>query len=744
MGRTVGLDSRIDKAALHAHHRILRVTLLCLVCLGINMLGTLITSGIEFPLYLDCIGTVIASVLSGTLPGVAVGFFTNIVKFAMGEYTSLYYGSISTIIALVSSYYARKGYFRSFLKSILVIISLAAVGGILGSLLTWFIYGFASTGVSADFAAAIHTATSLPAFVCQITADFIIDLVDKAITVIAAVFTVRLLPLNIEEKLRYEGWQQTPLSKEMKLLATRTKNRRVSVRTKILLLITVASLLIGLVATTIGYVLFRTSTIDDHKKLGEGVAWLAANVVDPELVDDYLEQGEEVPGYGEVRDILYGIRESSPDILYVYVYQIKEDGCHVVFDLDTDDVAGSPPGDIIEFDESFMDAVPALLNGETIEPRITNDTYGWLLTVYEPVYDDAGNCVCYACADISMNELIEGSYSFLAKELSLFLGFYIFVLAVGIWLAEYNIIFPVNSMSHAAGTFAYNTEQAREESVDSIRELNIHTGDEIENLYKAFTKTTEESMQYVADIQNKSDTISKMQEGLIIVLADVVEGRDSCTGDHIKKTAAYTGIILEQMRREGRYPDIITDKFISDVVQAAPLHDIGKIQISDLILNKPGRLTDEEFEIMKTHAAVGGELIRQAMKTVPDSDYLSEAVNIAHHHHEKWNGKGYPDGLKGEEIPLSARVMAVADVFDALVSARVYKPAFSFEKAMEIISKDSGEHFDPAVAEAFIHASDEVRRTAEMHGDGNDDLTVGDESVPSAEEVSGAKSNKDS
>jgi HD-GYP domain-containing protein (c-di-GMP phosphodiesterase class II) len=134
-----------------------------------------------------------------------------------------------------------------------------------------------------------------------------------------------------------------------------------------------------------------------------------------------------------------------------------------------------------------------------------------------------------------------------------------------------------------------------------------------------------------------------------------------------------------------------------------------------MILNKPGKLTDEEFEIMKSHTTAGADILDQVIAKVPDSGYLKEAKNLAEFHHEKWNGKGYPKGLAGEEIPLSARIMAVADVFDALVSDRCYKKAFPFEKAMSIIKEDAGTHFDPLVADAFIQAEDEVRKVAEKH-----------------------------
>ena len=148
------------------------------------------------------------------------------------------------------------------------------------------------------------------------------------------------------------------------------------------------------------------------------------------------------------------------------------------------------------------------------------------------------------------------------------------------------------------------------------------------------------------------------------------------------------------------------------MVHSAPLHDIGKIQVPDLILNKPGKLSEDEFEAMKAHTTAGADMIRHAMDMVSESDsgYLREAMNLANFHHEKWDGTGYPRGLKGEEIPLSARIMAVADVFDALVSRRSYKEPFSFEKAMRIIQEDSGSRFDPAIADAFCWAGEEVRR----------------------------------
>ncbi len=202
------------------------------------------------------------------------------------------------------------------------------------------------------------------------------------------------------------------------------------------------------------------------------------------------------------------------------------------------------------------------------------------------------------------------------------------------------------------------------------------------------------------------ERVSRMQSGMIRFMAEVVENRDDNTGGHIRRTAEYVESIAKELKRQGTYSDILTDRYMSDMVVAAPLHDIGKIHIPDAVLNKPGKLTEEEFEIMKTHTTAGEELLTHAKEELGESEYLNTAVEMAAYHHEWWNGKGYPYGISGEKIPLCARIMAVADVFDALTSKRCYKNAMPLEKAYAIIREESGTHFDPAVVEAFFSATD--------------------------------------
>lgn len=204
------------------------------------------------------------------------------------------------------------------------------------------------------------------------------------------------------------------------------------------------------------------------------------------------------------------------------------------------------------------------------------------------------------------------------------------------------------------------------------------------------------------------EQVSRMQSGMITFMAEVVENRDDNTGGHIRRTAEYVKFIAEELKRRGTYSDILTDRYISNMIVAAPLHDIGKIHIPDAVLNKPGKLTEEEFAVMKTHTAEGEKLLTRAKEDLGESEYLNMAVEMAAYHHERWDGKGYPRGISGEEIPLCARIMAVADVFDALTSKRCYKNAMPLEKAYAIIREDSGTHFDPAVTEAFFAVAEYI------------------------------------
>ena len=694
---------------------------LCAAGLLVNIAGVQLARATGVPLYIDNIGSALAAALGGTIPGIVVGFLTNLVN-GIGDYTTAYYGSLTVLIAICSAWFERKGFytFKKPWRLLAVIAVFALIGGGLGSVLTWTLYGFSfGDGISAPLAHRLYEGGRLPQFWSQFLADMLIDLADKSITVLIVAAVLNLLPAKLRKNLYFAGWRQTPLSDETLAEAGKNRSQRVSLRAKIVFFVAAAMIVIAGAITALSFFHYRSAALEEQVEQAQGVVKVAAAAIDPERVDEFIEQGESAEGYDAVDRRFYDLANSSENIRYVYAYQIREDGCHVVFDADTPETEGSAPGEVIEFDEAFRAYLPALLAGEPIEPIVSNEKYGWLLTVYEPVYDSAGKCRCYVGTDVDMSGISTDGYRFLARVVSLFFGFLLLILATTLWLAEYHIVLPINTMSLAAGRFAYDSGTAREETVESIRALDIRTGDEIEHLYRSVTKTTEDMVAAIEHEEHQKQIISKLQNGLILVLADMVESRDTCTGQHVRKTAAYSEIIMRELRREGVYADKLTEEFISDVINSAPLHDIGKIKVSDLILNKPGRLTDEEFAVMKTHTIEGAHVIEHAMKMVSeeDSPYLKEADNLAMYHHEKWNGSGYPVGLKGEEIPLSARIMAVADVFDALVSKRSYKDGLSYEKAMEIIEAGSGSHFDPAIVHAFAEAGDKVREVMNANMD---------------------------
>jgi len=201
-------------------------------------------------------------------------------------------------------------------------------------------------------------------------------------------------------------------------------------------------------------------------------------------------------------------------------------------------------------------------------------------------------------------------------------------------------------------------------------------------------------------VKEKTEHITNIQAKVLVGMADMVENRDDNTGGHIKRTSDVIRILIETIQNNNLLS--LDEQFCKDVIKAAPMHDLGKIGIGDKILRKPGRLTDEEFEIMKTHAANSAILVNNILGGVEEEHFVKVAINLARHHHEKWNGMGYPDGLKGDAIPLEARIMAIADVYDALVSKRCYKEAMSFEKAYEVMLESMGSHFDPKLKDVFL------------------------------------------
>ena len=228
-----------------------------------------------------------------------------------------------------------------------------------------------------------------------------------------------------------------------------------------------------------------------------------------------------------------------------------------------------------------------------------------------------------------------------------------------------------------------------------------------------------------SEVSRRTRELAAIQDVTIMAMASLAETRDSDTGNHIRRTQHYVRAMAKRLQTHPRFGFFLSDKTIDLLYKSAPLHDIGKVGIPDRILLKPGRFTPDEFEIMKTHTTLGRAAILAAERQLGMAvDFLSHAKDIAYYHQEKWDGSGYPEGLSGEAIPISARLMAVADVYDALISRRVYKEGMPHEKAVAIITQGRGNHFDPDMVDAFLELQDEFQGIAGRFADTDGDLAA--------------------
>ncbi|MBQ3281183.1 MAG: HD domain-containing protein [Eubacterium sp.] len=691
------------------------------------ILGIAVNVGLSFaadrlgvPLYLDTIGTIFVSAIGGMLPGVTVAVATNVLCSFFNE-NAMYYSIISVLIALVSAWFFQQRRDGKRVNLFVMICAFALLSGGIGAVIQWLLLGEMQFTDVEELAKVVSGTGSGSRFLMGAAAVNIgLNLVDKSITTVAALLALRFTPERIRDLVGNSYWQQTPLSSAEIAKAGARKGRN-ALLYRMSLIISLAAVSLVAVMSWVSIGVYFDNVKMEYARNAENSARLVSEIIDADSLDTYLKKGEQAEGYAETEQQLYSIRSASNGVKYLYIIKVDPRGVIFIFDLDSDGEPGYEPGELVEFEEAFEPYEATLLAGGEIEPIVSDDTWGWVLTAYEPIKNADGETVAYAGADVSMTFLSGYARDFLIKALLIFSGFFVLILVMGLTLSRFFLIYPISSMTSQAKDFNRRggDQDAIEESVDKTKALDIHTGDEVQELYTSVCRMEEDMSEQIRDIKHYADATAKMQTGLIITMADMVESRDSDTGAHVQKTAEYVRIILEGLMRKGYYSNKLTPKFISDAVMSAPLHDVGKINIPDAVLNKPGKLTDEEFEVMKTHTTAGKIIMEKAIETVQGESYLKEARNMAAYHHERWDGKGYPERLSGEVIPLSARVMAVADVFDALTSARVYKPPFKMDKALAILQEGAGTQFDPKCVEVFMDSLPEVKRVLRRFGQGD-------------------------
>lgn len=484
--------------------------LICVVGIVLNIGGGQAANFAGLPLYCDTAGTVLAAFLGGYIPGITAALLTNLINY-MSDAVSIYYGALNVIVAIITAYAAQRRYLKNARNMVVYILSLAIITGGIGGLITWALTGY-QFSESDNVMAFLMRWEQFDSFGEWYVLNLIVNFVDKLVSVAVGGMFINAIPRRFWPRFELTMWLQNPISDERIEKMRSHKVNFWTLNKKIVLLLTIFSLIIVMLSTVISVKLFRDYSIKQHTELAEGVADLAASVIDGDSVDRYLNLGGYSNDYRTTQKLLKSILDNTPEAQFIYAYKILADGCHVVFDIDSGTITASNLGDVIPFDAGFADVVPDLLEGKEIDPIITDDTYGWLLTAYKPVYDSEGNCVCYAAVDMSMSNLLSYEKEMLAKLFGIFSGFFFLALAILLWLVKYHILMPINAMAYAAGKFKYGDEFERKRNVSELSKLGIATGDEIQNLYEEFLHTTEESTRYFEENKQKLDKIDELQK----------------------------------------------------------------------------------------------------------------------------------------------------------------------------------------------------------------------------------------
>ncbi len=684
-----------------------------LINIGIitNVLFSFITNKFKMPIFLDSTGTMIVASIGGIFPGILCGVVSNVLSSIFYR-PNIYFGFINALIAIFTAWFFREEKYKRAKNILLFVISIGVMSGVFSALVKWF---FLKTPENTTIQDSINSITEFIG-VSDLTSyslvEVFINIFDKTLSFTVALLIFYLFPQKRRLGIKNSGWRQKPLTvNETKELGRVSKDTKQSLSFRVPFMLFICAIALTGIMCWVGIGLYYDNSKEEKAEAALNAAGYTASYIDPYKIDEYIEKKESTLEYTQNKLFINTIKKNAVGVDYLYIVKMTKDGYYYVFDADKTDGTSHKAGDFVPYEKELIPHVKELLEGTEIGAIETNGLSGWALTAYCPILDDNGICRGYACAGVSLDYMEGYMRNFIMRVVLIMSSFFILIFAFGLWMTGTLLVYPINSIEKSIEDFieAGDDQKKLDAAVKKMRSLDIRTDDELEKMYRIICDMALNQTEIIRSVRRISDSTMKMQDGLIITMADLVESRDSDTGAHVQKTSEYVRIIAEGLYKKGYYPEKINPKFISNCVRSAPLHDIGKINISDKILNKPGKLTDEEFAIMKTHTTAGREIIEKTINTVKGESYLKEARNMAAYHHERWDGKGYPEGLHGEVIPLSARIMAVADVFDALTSPRVYKPAFPLDKALSIIQEEAGKQFDPKCVEVLLDSLDEVK-----------------------------------
>lgn len=675
------------------------------VGLFMNIGGKLVALNLGLPVYLDTSGTILSALLCGYLPSILVAMLTNIIGMLISA-NSMFYDPINIMIALTTVAITRSGMKRSIKSHTLLVLIYTFFGGILGGLIS---IALGNTGYSNYNAFIVNyfLDKGMPFSTGWYIANLFFELIDKTLAFCFSLVLFNLVPRELYYKFDLSLWFQEPMSLEEIIAYERQKRFKFNIRHKIVTVIIIFSSFIAFISIMIYMSLFRNYMIDTRTDLAVSASRVAAEMIDGDTVESYLESMTKDEEYYETEQRLLTLLENTSSCRFIYAYKFKSDGCHVIFDLDENTKTTQALGSVVTFDTAFLPYIDDFLNGDETVPVLAKTQFGYFITSYSPVYDSNGKCVCYVAVDIKVDEMVTHLIVFFGKYLSIFFGALVLFISFGIWLSKYSLVYPLDSMTVTLDKFQYKDEYDRQQNVDIFKKINVRTGDEIQGLYENILSLTEENAKYSMENRQKMENIELAKENMAILVSKILEYRNYDGIERVETRKRYVEVTLNKMLELGYYKDILTKSLINDIVICAPFYDIGKIGISEDILSREGSLNEEEQEILNNHTVIGYKLMSEIMENMPDAAFLAEAKNLTLYHHENWDGSGYPKGLKGEEIPLAGRVMAVAIEYDKLIIGHEGEE-LDLHRAFFYINSQSAKLFDPLVVDAFVKSRNEI------------------------------------
>ena len=466
-----------------------------------------------------------------------------------------------------------------------------------------------------------------------------------------------------------------------------------TVKRRFYIAVVLSAVLMYVLTLAVANFIHTSSTQTRYKNLCKSVIQTVNGLIADGDMEAYINDRNSY-NYIQLDQKLDGLKQTIPGIHIIGIYLMTPEGMGTVFTTENVGAGGSV---ITKYDSHWQKYRESFLNNEVIENAYIITDAGPAIAYCQPVLS-RDNYSVYLCTSV-LKERIDGENMDFLKSIVIALAGVILVILLGVFvLINVKIVNPLKKI----GGIVYKAADTEESDfIDEITENYVKAGNEIENICRSLLNIYTQKTRLASSVK-KAD--KENVESFVWLL----QRMDVLNSAHLDNFLEYIMLLLAELKEDNKYAEQITRSMYGNILLAAPLHDVGKLVIPEEIVNKPGKLTDEEFELMKKHCEYGGAIISDMYASHINEGYLEYAREIALHHHEKWDGTGYPHGLKGEEIPLYVRIVTIATVFDTLVSERPYSRAFSFKEAMKVLVSEKGKLFDPDLVDVFVKSKDKV------------------------------------